>query len=231
MIRKFKALGVALVAVMAMSAFVASAAQAIHIDTGTYPATVHGTGENIGEEFNTEAGQVKCKVSHYTGNVSEISSTLTVHPTYTECSAFGFLSATVSTEECNYVFHATEHEAATGTYRAHVDVTCPVGQSIKIVASTCKAEVKAQTGLTTVDITNMTGAPGSGITDDLTVKATLGKGKEGGGNGKEGPVAYTVTQDGIGCPFSGTGAKTGGEYATKEYFTLTSSTGKLTITT
>ncbi len=229
MVRKFKALGVALFAVMAMSAFVASAAQAIHIDAETYPATISGTGSEVGEAFNTEGGEVKCNVSHYTGTLTGLSSTLTVHPTYTECTAFGFLSATVATEECNYVFHATEHDEKTATYTAHVDVTCPAGQSIKINASTCKAEVKAQTGLTTVDITNMTGTAPE--IDDLTVKPTLGKGKANGGNGKEGPVAYTVTQDGIGCPFSGTGAKTGGEYTTTGYITITSSTHRLTITT
>jgi hypothetical protein len=221
MIRKFRVLGLTFIAALAMTAVTAGAAQAIVIEAASYPTTIDATGEAIGEAFNTEAGEVKCAVSHYDGTLTGASSTLTVKPTYTTCTAFGFAEATVNTEECHYLFHATEHVAP--TFRAHVDVVCPAGQSIKIIAGKCKAEVKAQTGLTTVDITNMAGiAP---TVSDLTIKATLGKGKEAGGNGKEGPIAYTVTEDGFLCPFNGTGAKTGGEYTMKEYLTVTAGTG------
>lgn len=234
MVRTLRVLGLAFVAMMATTAVMAGAAQAkIVLHAETLPETIHATGtEATGESFNTEAGEVKCKVSHYHATLTETSSTLTVKPTYTECTAFGFAEAVVNTEECHYLFHATEHEEKTGTFRAHVDITCPAGQSIKISAGKCKAEVKPQTGLTTVDITNMTGVAGSGIVDDLTLRTTMGKGKEAGGNGKEGPIAYTVTEDGFLCPFNLTGAKTGGEYTQKEYLTVTPTTGKkLTITT
>jgi len=217
--RKFKALGLAFVAVLAMSAVVASAAQAkesIQLTAASYPATIHATGEGVGENFNTEAGKITCKVSHYHATLNEASSSVTVKPTYTECSAFGGLfSATVNTEECHYVFTGTEKVAA-GQYRAHVNVTCPEGQSIKITAGTCKAEVKAQTGLTTVDLTNNAGNVG--------IQPTL-LGPEGEQDGKHGPIAYTVTQDGFGCPFNGTGAKTGGEYSTTAAIEVTPTSG------
>ena len=188
MIRNLKSLGLALVAVLAMSAVVASAAQAVPSFTASaYPATGTGSNKAGSETFTTEAGTVQCD-SHFEGTLTEASSTLTITPKYSECTAFGFLNATVETEGCTYVFHATEQVSA-GVYNSHVDVVCPEGKSIKIVAATCKAEVKSQNGLTTAKSTNS----GSSVTVQPNVTN----------------IAMTVTQDGFGCPFSGTGAKTG----------------------
>jgi hypothetical protein len=220
MIRKFKGVTLALVAVLAMSAFVASAAQAITIQSTSYPQTVTGEGKGIGKHFKTEAGSVECEISNFDGTLSEASSTLTVKPTYSGCTAFfGFAAATIHTEECAYVFHATGHDAGTATFTANVDVSCPGSQSIKITAGTCRAEVKSQTGLSTVNITGMSENTGGGVIHhDLTVKPIVSK------------IAYTVTQDGFGCPFGGTGNKTGGEYTSTGYTTVASNSG-LTILT
>lgn len=188
MIRNLKSLGLAFVAVLAMSAVVASAAQAVPSFTASsYPAAGTGANTKGSETFTTEAGAVQCD-SHFAGTLSGASSTLTVTPTYTNCEAFGFLSATVNTEGCTYVFHATEQVSA-GVYNSHVDVVCPAGKSIKISAGTCRAEVKGQNGLTTVKTTNSGGS--------VTVEPNVNN------------IALTVTQDGFACPFSGTGAKTG----------------------
>jgi hypothetical protein len=203
MIRNFKALGLAVVAVLAMSAVVASAAQAeattAQFTAATYPTTFEGTNTAGSEVFTTEGGKVEC-ASKFTGSMSAASQTSEAHPTYTGCKAFGFLTATVNTEECNYLFHVTT-KTGEGKYQAHADVVCPAGQSIKVSASTCKIEIKGQTGLTTVNFENSSG--------DLKVLANVGG------------IAYTVTQDGIGCPFNGTGAKTGGTYVTNESSPLT----------
>ncbi len=210
MIRKFRALGLAFLAVTAIGAVAAQAAHAIPQFTSfQYPATIEGTAEKIGERFVTEAGSVECEVSHFTGSLAEPSSTLTVHPTYTGCKAFGFLSATITTTGCDYVFHATER-VELHRYRAHVDVKCEAGKAITITASTCAAKVESQTGLTTVDFTNTTNTPASA--NDVDVKPTV-KG-----------ITYTVTNDGFLCPFSGTGLKHGGEYVTNE-----GETNKITI--
>jgi hypothetical protein len=187
--RKLNRFALAFVAVLAMSAVVASAAQAVpQFTASAYPAIGTGSNKAGSETFTTEAGTVQCD-SHFRGVLTEASSTLTVTPKYTECVAFGFLGATVNTEGCTYVFHATE-KVENNVYRAHVDVSCPEGQSIKITAATCKAEVKSQTGLTTVKGTNLAGG-------SVTVEPNVTN------------IAMTVTQDGFGCPFSGTGAKTG----------------------
>lgn len=212
MIRRSKALILAFLAMSAIGAVSAHSAVAVpEFNAESYPVTIHGTGANIGEKFTTEAGAVECEVSHYHGEISAhyhstFPSTATVHPTYTGCKAFGFLSATVTTTGCDYVFHVTEKVIA-DYYRAHVTIECEVGKSIKITASTCAAEVKPQS-LTTVDITNDTAATPK---KDITVKPTVTG------------IKYTVTSDGFLCPFGGTGEKAGGEYSTAE-------NGRITIT-
>jgi len=195
--RTIKALGLAFIAVVAMSALSASAAQATpEFTCSTYPCTATGSSLSGAEKFTTEAGTVECDshflVEKYNATKEDITgptSTVTVTPTYTNCKAFGFLSATVNVEGCDYVFHATEFVSA-GDYKHHVDVVCPAGQSIKIVASTCKAEVGGQTGLTTAKTTNNAGGT-------VTVQPEVAN------------ISMTVTQDGFGCPFGGTGKKTG----------------------
>jgi hypothetical protein len=204
MIRNIKVLGLAVMAAMAIGAFAASAALATPEFTAeVYPATIHGSNTKGTEVFETEGGKVECDASYH-ATLPEASSTLNVVPNYTNCDAFGFLEAEVNEEGCSYLFHATEKTAA-DKYNIHADVVCPAGQSIKISVFTCAAEVKAQTGLTTVEITNDTSASPK---KDVTVKANVLAKK----TNVEGGIAYTVTQDGIFCPFSGKGNKVGGQY-------------------
>jgi hypothetical protein len=192
MIRNLKVLGLAIGAVLALSAVMASAAMAVPTFTASsYPATATGSNTKGSEVFTTEGGKVECN-SHFQGSLSAASTTLTVAPTYTGCEAFGFLEANVNTEGCTYVFHATELVSA-GVYRSHVDVVCPAGKSIKIIAGTCRAEIKAQTGLTSAKTTN--------LASSVTVEPEVAK------------VAYTVTEDGFLCPFGSTGNKTDGTYS------------------
>lgn len=98
----------------------------------------------------------------------------------------------MATEECRYLYHITTWSLG---YKGTVDVTCPAGQSIKISGGTCKAEIKSQSGLGAVDF----GGNSEGVLLQDTVKG----------------VAYTVTQDSFGCPLTGTGAKTGGEFVSE----------------
>jgi hypothetical protein len=207
---KLRVLGLAFVAVIAFSAVVASAASALEFKAEKYPVTVHGTGSGIGEKFVTEAGAVECEVSHFHGVQTEAEhianpSTLTVHPEYTGCKAFGFLGATITTTGCNYLFHVAS-KTSVDNYALKVDVECSAGSSIKIVASTCSAEVKAQTGLSSVNVLDTTTA--SPKRDVDVTPAVKG-------------IAYTVTNDGFLCPFNGTGAKTGGEYSVESGKSIT----------
>jgi Trypsin len=173
------------------------------LKAGKFPVTIHGSAGGV-EKFTTEAGTIECKAATYHAVAEESSSTLTVTPEYKECSAFG-LSATVSTEGCTYVFHVLKKVSA-DNYRANVDISCPEGKSIKFVAGTCKLETKSQNGLERDDLIDDTSASPK---KDITVRPTIAG------------ITYTVTQDGIGCPFNGTGTKTDGEYTSTENITAT----------
>jgi len=199
MIRCLKILGLLVVAALAMSTAIAASASAeVTITCSSYHCKGTGSNTQGNEKFTTEAGSVECD-SHFvieedgtligTG-LQAASTTVTVTPTYTNCKAFGFLGATVTPHSCDYLFHATE-KLALNVYTHHVDVVCrTAGDAITITASTCTIDIPAQTGLTKVKTTNL--ADGT-----VTVQPEIGS------------ITINVTKDGIGCPFSGTGLKTG----------------------
>jgi len=189
MIRNLKSLGIAFVAVLAMSAVVASAAQAVPSYTGSaYPTT--GTGSNLkgSEKFTTAGGTVECN-SHFEGTLASPGGpTLTVTPSYSSCEAFGFLSADVHENGCTYVFHASSR-IAEGHYSSTVDVSCPGSNKMVITAATCEVQVGSQTGLSSVTTKN----EGTGVKVVPNVSE----------------ITMDVTKDGFGCPFSGTGHSKG----------------------
>jgi hypothetical protein len=191
MLSRLKILCLAVLAMAAMSAL-AAPAQAAWYSASEYPFQMTGSSPKGSEALATEAGKVECD-NHYisnTFNESVIAETVTFTPAFTGCSAFGFKEATVNTEGCVYVFHLTQEVA--GAYLNHVDISCPTGKSIKVTAATCKMEIKGQSGLTSAKLTNASGT----IDLDWELQG----------------IAYTATQDGFLCPFSGTGNKTGGTY-------------------
>jgi len=202
MIRKFKTLGLAMVAVLAMSAFVASAAQAQYT-ASSYPTTAKATSEVGNDVFTTEGGTVECK-SEFSGTLSEASSTLTVTPHYTNCKAFGFATATVTMNECNYIFHRVTGESS------EVTVNCPAGKVITVVAGNCEATIGTQAGKLSSVATSNSGS-------HVNAQANVTK------------IAYTVTKDGFLCPFAGTGAKTGATYVQDEPVTLIPTSGGSSI--
>lgn len=126
-----------------------------------------------------------------------------LNESFTNCIAFGFINATISTNGCESVFYPTEKVSA-DVYKAHMDIVCPAGKVIQLTAATCAATIGSQSGLTTVDLVNNTGASPSHLSLTPTVTG----------------IAYTVTTDGFGCPFSGTGSKNDGEIIGEEASTL-----------
>ncbi|HYG96179.1 MAG TPA: hypothetical protein VD741_03635 [Solirubrobacterales bacterium] len=197
MIRKLKTLGIALVAVLAMSAVVASAASATNFTASSYPTSATASSPIGNDDFKTEAGSVECAAHFNVGPLSKASETVTVVPTYTGCKAFGFLNATVNMNGCDYVFNVN----------GSVNLSCGV-KYVEITAGTCRLIIAGQSNLSKVDLANS----GSGISAQATV----------------GGINYSVIQDGIGCPFAGTGVKTGATY-TQNSAVLVSSTNGATI--
>jgi hypothetical protein len=191
MTRKLKMLGMAFVAVLALTAVSASAASAASYTASSYPTTGTGVSAIGNDTFTTEAGTVEC-ASHFEGTLAtEAKEELTVKAKYSNCKAFGFLNATVAMGSCDYLFETPSGSGSSWT--ATVDVDCTSSEIITITAGTCKVTIGAQSPGGNVSITNNAGG-------DVSVDA-----------GVTG-IAYTVTQDGFGCPFAGTGAKTGATY-------------------
>jgi len=103
MARKLNALGLALIAVLALGGLSAVAASANHIDSGAPPnGTTHVTGTQIGiNQFDTPVGPIVCNEAKYDatfpGNTTV--NGITLKPTFGACMAFG-IPATVDTNNC-----------------------------------------------------------------------------------------------------------------------------------
>ncbi len=121
------------------------------------------------EEFIVTAGTAKCTESVYKGTIASKSvSEVTLAPEYGGCTAFGFSSAEINLNGCTYVFHSGNK--AGGTLEGKLDIKCPEGKSMEIVAKVlgltkCVVTIGAQTGLTAVTYTN----EGSGATRDVKI--------------------------------------------------------------
>jgi hypothetical protein len=190
MIRNLKVLGLALVAVFAMSAIAASAASAQNGRiTSTGPVTLDAT--EITTEVNALTafgGEVKCPGSTITGHevgsttkgVPSGAETATLTPDYNQAACVAVFSgtthkATVTMNGCDYVLHAGTTTGVADTYSATVDVVCPAGASIIVDAyfaasnenlKICEITVGPQTGLAGPTIKDTT-------TGDLEVHGTF----------------------------------------------------------
>lgn len=151
MIRKTKALGLAFVAVVAMSAVVASGAQASQFTASSYPAT--GTGEQpAGEKhtFTVQGQNVTCSKAHFKGTLTAASETLKVVPEYKECTAFGF-GAEVDMNSCYFDFTSGPTSSTpTHHYKGSVHIKCTTpGDTITVNApasnSLCVVHIPEQT--------------------------------------------------------------------------------------
>jgi hypothetical protein len=206
MIRTLKVLSLALVAVCAMSAMIASAASAASFTSASYPSTITGEGGISAAETITLGPtdhnlRVECHHSTYHGTLSAASSTLTISPTYSECTTFG--SVSLSTEGCVYVFHATSTSSST------FDIEYPAGKSIKIISGTCEIAIGTQTGLKYVSTKNNAGHL------DVTLNVS--------------GITYTNVKDGFLCPLTGTGHRTGATYTSASAITVQGSNGTISV--
>jgi hypothetical protein len=186
MIRNLKALGLAMVAVFAMSAVAAAAAHAefahFKADSTSTFVKIHATQDPTGgaeQVFTTNFGEVNCDILTATGTSDNTASSVTLDSiSYTAdyfeesnaCEAFG-LEATINFNGCEYVFHAGTYDGegmSTGT----ADLVCPPGKEVEInAAGLCVVSVPGQTGLGNITYQN-----GGGTPQDVTVEANVGVG-------------------------------------------------------
>lgn len=172
-----------------------------------YPTTATATSAFGNDTLITEAGAVQC-AAHFAATLVEPSSHLTVTPTYTggpgrEHCAFASFNLAITMNGCSYTFETPPGSGA--NWNAPMQIACPAGQSILVRipatgSSLCEFTVGAQTPGGSVALVNTGG--------DVTAQANVTG------------INYTVTKDGFGCPFAGTGAKTGAAYTQHNPITL-----------
>ena len=189
MIGKIKVLGLAVVAMAAMGAFSASAAQAGEIDIGVQPASLFAHSDVQGnppvsqkhtltllntknEPFNTV-----CPTASFEGTTQgQKINEATVTATYgSGCTAFG-VGSQVLMNGCKFTVTGALQPANT----ALVDVVgCTPGKKIEIKTAICVLGIPEQNGLSHITGTNINA-------QQVTVKATVSE--------------ITVIQTGAACP-------------------------------
>ena len=162
--RKLKVLGLALVAVFALTSVSASAASAAQFTSSVEGVTtLNGEQSGEGDVFTVNAGVTTCSVATYLGNAENGSAIAEAHPSYSGCSVEPIGSATIDTTGCDYIFDAAKT----------VDIDCGSG-AIKVVAKVfgitkCTISVPSQENLAVVDYVNNGGSP-STITVDVSME-------------------------------------------------------------
>jgi hypothetical protein len=184
MIRNFKVLGLALVAILAMSAVVASAASA---QLGKLTSSNGGAMTLIGSEyggaetnrFTAFGSNVECDsvyTGHQVGSTTTLlpngSSEVTVTPHYTNCGTNHVLM-----NGCDFkLYDATTVGGVGHTYSVTADLVCPAGKDVVIdrtaFPSGCDTTLKPQTGLKGAHLTTTTGALPGGL-DDVDLHGTV----------------------------------------------------------
>jgi hypothetical protein len=173
MIRNLKTLGLALVAVFAVSAMAASAARAVTDDAQltaeSFPAVFDGTQNGV-LVFNREGRTMTCTTAEFHSEVKSTDSktTITVKPTYSGCHSniplIGVVPMTVTMNGCDYLLHLTK-DTPSGTFTADTTITCPPNKEIEVHVyqdhanhtsntSLCTKKYPAQNPGGTIDLTN-----------------------------------------------------------------------------
>jgi hypothetical protein len=135
------------------------------------------------QKLITTGGTTRCEGGQLHGSLPAPSSSLSATPSYSECTAFGFVGATVSANSCNYTFHSTTE---TAPYNGTMDIACTTpGDGIEIKTPFCVAKVPPQSALATMSFEN------SGTGTNRTVAVTWNLSG----------ITYT---EGVGCNNPGT---------------------------
>ncbi|HEV2791411.1 MAG TPA: hypothetical protein VGV69_08970 [Solirubrobacterales bacterium] len=184
MTRKFKTLGLALFATLAMGAVLSSTASATEFTSASYPVTYSGTQAATElHVFKMDGFETSCKNAEFSGTSTGASTTLTLTSVYSECTTFG-LNGSVKMNGCDYLLHLP---SGTGTdVLATTDLVCPAGKDVTIEAGggLCVVHVAPFTGKNHVTVTNQ--HPG------LKLVFTVG-----------GITASLTDAGGFFCPFTG----------------------------
>lgn len=151
---------------MAVASLLAVPASAAAIGPGeflfsTYPNKAHAV-QTTKHVLTLTGFEATCKVVNLdSSTLSGPATELTLTPTYSECTAFGFGGATVATNGCTYKLN--QPEGAADAWEGGFAIACPEGKKITITVSVpfiakCKVEIGPQATSGTVDYENDTAA-------------------------------------------------------------------------
>ena len=170
MIRYLDKAGIALAAICALGAAIASAASADKFTSDSTATAVTATTETGSKEvLKIWSGQIECNVAHLAGDFNGTEATeITMHPTYTECTGeIGGSKAAVTadTTGCDFIFRTTTD--ANGD--APTIIECTAGTAIKMTGPLgCTISIPAQSPTGGVSYVN----GNDGVKDDVTIRTT-----------------------------------------------------------
>jgi hypothetical protein len=141
-----------------------------------------------------------------TATSSEGTSTIRMHPIYSEVTAFG-LNAAIETANCDYDIELGT--PTSGGWHMSMSIVCSGGKQILIKAATCEIGIGSQSNLSTSLVSNS----GTSSAMDWTIDTNITG------------LHYTVIKDGIGCPLSGTGTFSNGDYGSRSTVTAKNHAG------
>jgi hypothetical protein len=151
-------------------------------EAGAYPATLSGEQSAAAKlTFKVQGYTASCTKATASGTLSSSSQTLTLSPSYSECTAFNFTGATVAPNGCTYVLHAGPKWSA--AYLGTLDISCSTGKSIEITVGNCAVSIGSQSGLKVLRSTVSSESP-QALVASLNAKG----------------LKYTVTKAGVTCP-------------------------------
>jgi hypothetical protein len=108
MVERKKLLGVAVGVGLAISAVTAPVATALKFTAASYPVTVNGT-QSTSHKLTIGGSTITCTTATATGTLTEAKESLSVIPTYSGCTAFGFLTVSITgfgSTGCSFALHA-----------------------------------------------------------------------------------------------------------------------------
>jgi len=185
MIRKIKVMGLSCVAVLALGAMSASAAQSASWDAEKTPASITATSAAISHWTMGNGARVISCASKHTGLLPSTKFYIDVTPEYSGCTSTGGLPATITANGCTFAWTPTSVTTGTQT------INCPVGEQMtfnvyanatkqKEGITACEATIAAQGPLNGLGFSNQ----GAGkeryvaMTTNISIKANALKGSK-----------------------------------------------------
>lgn len=169
--RKLRAIGLSACAALAISATIASAANAaegtfvVSAGSSSYAATQVG----VGDIWTLVGGRtLTCTTVTVSGTVANGNTTLTATPTYAGCHVMvgpTTLPATFETTGCDYRFSDLT-TTGSRTYAAKTDLLCPEGQAVHVRVYANHSAHTAGTRLCEYTIDPQNGVTGAHFTDN-----------------------------------------------------------------